>query len=460
MEPTTGDRRGAGAFEGDLEGVYERSLALLKQPPKSALGALLLVGSLAAFLLVQRGVESSWQTIGALVATLAFHELGHFVAMRAFGYRDVKMFFIPFLGAAVSGRRVGVAVWKEGVVLLAGPAPGIIVGAILAATIRNEGSAWLRLLASTLLILNAFNLLPLALLDGGKVLQLTVFARHIAAEVVFLALAGAGLVVWSIRSGQQALLYVAIFTVMGLPARFRRLRAAGALRARGLEVPADARDLDGDVAREVFVAARQAAAKEHQSNPAVIAAGMGDLVELTNRNLPTAAQSLALIGTLGLSLGVAAAGYTLLTAPSWRDFADSRAGFSISLPARPQLRESDQTSAPAPFRMLVVSASAASVGCRVEALRSDAAAPWDLRRSAEMARDAYDATGAVSPLESTRLAGRDAFEFRLTGRPTPDLHHRVVIVADDDHLFRVVGIWSGDDGSVARRCIESFRLIR
>jgi hypothetical protein len=33
------------------------------------------------------------------------HELGHFLAMKYFGYKDLGMFFIPLLGAYVSGTK-------------------------------------------------------------------------------------------------------------------------------------------------------------------------------------------------------------------------------------------------------------------------------------------------------------------------------------------------------------------
>src|SRR5262249_49106418 len=55
-----------------------------------------------------------------LLPVLLFHECGHYVAMRAFGYRNLRMFFIPFLGAAVAGKNFNVAGWKKAVVALAG----------------------------------------------------------------------------------------------------------------------------------------------------------------------------------------------------------------------------------------------------------------------------------------------------------------------------------------------------
>ena len=40
-----------------------------------------------------------------LISTLVIHELGHFLMMYAFGYKELKMFFIPLIGAFVSGRK-------------------------------------------------------------------------------------------------------------------------------------------------------------------------------------------------------------------------------------------------------------------------------------------------------------------------------------------------------------------
>ena len=40
-----------------------------------------------------------------LVGVLFFHELGHYVGMRIFGYRNVRMFFIPCSAQPFPGRR-------------------------------------------------------------------------------------------------------------------------------------------------------------------------------------------------------------------------------------------------------------------------------------------------------------------------------------------------------------------
>ena len=65
--------------------------------------------------------DDKWQMLLLFVGVLFFHEMGHFVAMRCFGYRNLRMFFIPFLGAAVTGQHYNVAGWKKTVVSLMGP---------------------------------------------------------------------------------------------------------------------------------------------------------------------------------------------------------------------------------------------------------------------------------------------------------------------------------------------------
>src|SRR5581483_4306602 len=90
----------------------------------------ILVISLVLFTGAARADET-WAGLAVLVPVLLFHELGHYVAMRCFGYRNLRMFFIPFFGAAVAGKHYNISGWKKAIVALAGPVPGILVGAVL-----------------------------------------------------------------------------------------------------------------------------------------------------------------------------------------------------------------------------------------------------------------------------------------------------------------------------------------
>src|SRR5258705_4783155 len=78
--------------------------------------------------------------LALLIGVLLFHELGHYAGMRLFKYQDVRMFFIPLFGAAVAGRSRSVHGYKEAIVLLLGPLPGIILGGALgiAAMFQNN----------------------------------------------------------------------------------------------------------------------------------------------------------------------------------------------------------------------------------------------------------------------------------------------------------------------------------
>src|SRR6185312_4471173 len=47
------------------------------------------------------GFGQSGTFLALVVGVLFVHEMGHYVAMQVFGYKNVRMFFIPGFGAAV-----------------------------------------------------------------------------------------------------------------------------------------------------------------------------------------------------------------------------------------------------------------------------------------------------------------------------------------------------------------------
>ena len=107
-----------------------------------------------------------------ILAVITFHEAGHAVAMRLFGYRDVHVFFVPLLGAMTVGRAVVTTVRDRLLVLLAGPVPGLFLAVVLLAIDQTYGPVrMLRQAGLALFVLNALNLLPFTPLDGGRVLE-------------------------------------------------------------------------------------------------------------------------------------------------------------------------------------------------------------------------------------------------------------------------------------------------
>jgi Zn-dependent protease len=122
--------------------------------------------------------SANWAWLLILTAIVIFHELGHFLAMKVFHYKELGIFFIPLLGAYASGTKREVSQKQSAIILLAGPLPGIIVGVLLYIVTKNRITEIAyedyRLLGKTavlLIFLNVLNLLPIYPLDGGQLLN-------------------------------------------------------------------------------------------------------------------------------------------------------------------------------------------------------------------------------------------------------------------------------------------------
>ncbi len=190
---------------------------------------LIFAGSLVVFAAAGR-FKWSPRTLLVLLSVLLFHELGHFAAMKAFGYKNLRMFFIPLFGAAVTGQKMERSGWKKAVVALLGPGPGIVVGFTLAIVAGVAESASLERVAWMLILLNGFNLLPFLPLDGGWVMQALFFSRHPGAEAGFKAFAGVALILISLKGGLILLGFLGAFTLLALPLQFKLAKIAKEIR--------------------------------------------------------------------------------------------------------------------------------------------------------------------------------------------------------------------------------------
>lgn len=156
--------------------VFRAVLESLRQPRTKRTNVTTWL-TLSLLVFVALGMTSGQQslaTVGAIAVVLLLHELGHAAAMRAFGYADVKVFFIPFLGAATTGSKASAPLWQQCVVFLAGPVPGLVLGVMIHFFVSPHDGTWLGTLSGMLIALNAFNLLPVEPLDGGRIAGLLV----------------------------------------------------------------------------------------------------------------------------------------------------------------------------------------------------------------------------------------------------------------------------------------------
>ena len=132
--------------------------------------------SLALYLVLGYYFFPSYKILLLITAIVMFHELGHFFAMKYFRYNDLGIFFIPLLGAYVSGTKHEVSQKQSAIILLAGPLPGILLGIILFLLDQNSSGLYFldipySRIAILLIILNLINLLPVYPLDGGQLLN-------------------------------------------------------------------------------------------------------------------------------------------------------------------------------------------------------------------------------------------------------------------------------------------------
>jgi Zn-dependent protease len=198
-----------------------------KQEPErgwaaSGWSALLFLGGFVVFL--------GWADAFALLAVVFLHEAGHFVAMRLFGYRDPRIYFVPFLGAVTTG---GLPIEEQhavrrAIVALAGPVPSLLL-ALLACFVLPvlplEGETtivqrtWLYAVG-----LNYLNLLPLAPLDGGKIVDTLVLHRWPWARVAFALLSGGVVVLVAVAANSPVMFVFGMFLVVVAATGVRRVR--------------------------------------------------------------------------------------------------------------------------------------------------------------------------------------------------------------------------------------------
>ena len=426
------------------------------QAPRPESGPMLYLGLFVLFLWSQFDGLKSVQGVAVLAAVILVHELGHAAGMRVFGFRDVKMFFIPFFGAAVSGRPHGAAAWKDALVSLLGPGPGIVMG--LAAYLGAERVPHPLLLtaAETLLLINIFNLLPFGGLDGGRFLQRVIFSRHRVLEVVFLGAGSLLLVALGLWGGMKVLVFFAVFGLFGLPARYRLLGLASELRTGLPGLTGDAATLDDTHAHALFEVARRTVPVPLSADGNALARQMEALLD-AGRPPP------GLLGSIGLLLVYGAlwvlafvAGFAwFITSPplEWRSVEE--AAWVVELPSSPTRVEATH---PSPLGDLPAITTYARLGGmkRFTISVADAGEPVDAAAWTRMARDRV--------LEETRLTLESEKPITHAGFPGTELtlsnSYRtgtVRIFVVGNRLYRLSAT-APEVGEEQRRFLDSFKL--
>lgn len=155
-----------------LSGLAAGLVALLVKLKTVALLALHVpfLGSGLTFLLSAwvYGASFGWTFGIGFAVLLLLHELGHFFAIRAYGMRAGAPVFIPFLGAAIFLRQQPQSPQQEYVIAAAGPVAGTLASMAAWMLAALTGHDVLRSLAYFGFLMQAFNLIPVWPLDGGR----------------------------------------------------------------------------------------------------------------------------------------------------------------------------------------------------------------------------------------------------------------------------------------------------
>ena len=145
-----------------LAGKGKYLLGALKLTKFASLGSMLVtVGTYSMFY--------GWPFATGMVGLILVHESGHALMMHRLGIPFKPMVFVPFLGAAVAMKQRPRDAYDEALVSFGGPVLGSIGAAgVFAAGVANDSNLLIAL-GDFGFMINLFNLLPIGMMDGGRI---------------------------------------------------------------------------------------------------------------------------------------------------------------------------------------------------------------------------------------------------------------------------------------------------
>lgn len=116
------------------------------------------------------GLAFGWGFGIGFVALLFVHEMGHVIALRMRGLPAPAPVFIPFLGAAIFLKQNPQSAADEAFIAAGGPILGFLGSAVCFLIFKATGQSLFGVLAYFGFFLQAFNLVPVTPLDGGRII--------------------------------------------------------------------------------------------------------------------------------------------------------------------------------------------------------------------------------------------------------------------------------------------------
>ena len=103
------------------------------------------------------------------VSIILIHEIGHALAIRAKGLEAGIMVFIPFIGGAVTLKDQPRSAYDDAQIGLAGPVAGTFATLVFLQIYKWTNQPLYLAIAVAGFAVNLFNLLPIGMLDGGRI---------------------------------------------------------------------------------------------------------------------------------------------------------------------------------------------------------------------------------------------------------------------------------------------------
>lgn len=110
-----------------------------------------------------------WWYAAGFVLLIFVHECGHLLAAKRLGLKVGAPVFIPFMGAFIALKEAPRNAWIEAQVGIGGPLLGTLGAIACDGVYAVTGNPLFRALAYIGFLLNLFNLAPIGVLDGGRV---------------------------------------------------------------------------------------------------------------------------------------------------------------------------------------------------------------------------------------------------------------------------------------------------
>ncbi len=128
-----------------------------------------------------------WKLAVFVLVAVGFHEMCHLLVAKSRGLKTDGIWFVPLVGGLAVIRGQPKSYWDQALVALAGPIGGGALALVTYGVYLATGYPFLLAAAYWMAILNLFNLLPIAFMDGGQLMTSIVYSINRRLGLILLA---------------------------------------------------------------------------------------------------------------------------------------------------------------------------------------------------------------------------------------------------------------------------------